>query len=655
MAVLEKIRVKFGVLISIIIALALLSFIIDPSTLESALQSMSKKYDVGQIGSKRVSYNDFVDEVDKINDVNELISGTTSQTEEVRNQINEAAWQSFLDKYMFLKNAKAAGLTVGEEEMVELTTGENISPVLAQNQVFMDETGTFSSQNLVNFVQSLDADPTGSYKNYWNYLQNSVYTQQFYSKYGSLFIQSDVVNPVRLAAALAENNSVADIDFVLKRFDFSTDTTIQVSSKEITDFYNAHKDFFKQKASRDIEYVVFEVIPSESDIAATSDEMIAAMDEFGTTTNMRNFLLKNSDRPYSEYWYKDGELFTVNTELDEFVSSNKTGVSPVYQSGNSFFAGRIMANAMIPDSVYVRHILLQGTDAKAKADSLQNVIARGANFSEVAAQWSSDQSSAADGELGNIGWMTQNYMIPGFESVITAPLGKPFVLTTQYGSHVVVVTKATKPVAKKQVAIFEKTALASKETYNNYYSQANRFASIANGTYEGYLKAVDSTGVYSHPVNNVLENVASYGAIDQAREVTRWIFDNKVGKASNIITVNNNYFFITTVKNIHEEGYAPVKDVALSIQQQLYNQKRDEKVKAEVAAKIAGLTDMQEIADALESEVISLDAVSFRSSSLAEGVVFGAASSDRKACRRPDGCRCGEGERPSSGELLHRG
>ena len=34
MAVLEKIRVKFGLVISIIIALALLSFIIDPSTLE---------------------------------------------------------------------------------------------------------------------------------------------------------------------------------------------------------------------------------------------------------------------------------------------------------------------------------------------------------------------------------------------------------------------------------------------------------------------------------------------------------------------------------------------------------------------------------------------------------------------------------------------
>ena len=37
MAVLEKIRVKMGAFITVIIAVALLSFIIDPSTLESTV------------------------------------------------------------------------------------------------------------------------------------------------------------------------------------------------------------------------------------------------------------------------------------------------------------------------------------------------------------------------------------------------------------------------------------------------------------------------------------------------------------------------------------------------------------------------------------------------------------------------------------------
>ena len=49
MAVLETIRVKFGIVITVLIAVALLSFIIDPSTLQSVSSSMSSKYDVGEI------------------------------------------------------------------------------------------------------------------------------------------------------------------------------------------------------------------------------------------------------------------------------------------------------------------------------------------------------------------------------------------------------------------------------------------------------------------------------------------------------------------------------------------------------------------------------------------------------------------------------
>ena len=55
MAALEKIRSKFGLAVSILIALALLSFIIDPGTLQTAINSMSTKYDVGKIDGKRIS------------------------------------------------------------------------------------------------------------------------------------------------------------------------------------------------------------------------------------------------------------------------------------------------------------------------------------------------------------------------------------------------------------------------------------------------------------------------------------------------------------------------------------------------------------------------------------------------------------------------
>ena len=77
MAVLEKIRVKFGLGATIIIALGLLSFIISPDDLERAFQSMSSKYDVGKIGNKSISYDDFKADVDKLTEISKMSGVST--------------------------------------------------------------------------------------------------------------------------------------------------------------------------------------------------------------------------------------------------------------------------------------------------------------------------------------------------------------------------------------------------------------------------------------------------------------------------------------------------------------------------------------------------------------------------------------------------
>lgn len=619
MAVLQTLRTKFGLAISIIVALGLLSFIIDPGQIQSAVQSMSSKYDVGKINGKSISYTDFQEDIERYTTLNELMTGSSASSEEEHTQIRNAAWQSLVDKFLIVKEAKDAGITVGEAEMVDLTTGANPSPLIAQNGMFVDANGNFSPDMVVDFVRTIDSDASGSYKLYWNYLQNTIYTQQFFQKYGALFNASSYQNPLMRRRAIAENNETTDVDFVMVPLLYNNDTTVVVSDNEIRDFYNSHKDFFKQNASRDMEYVVFEVIPSASDIAEVGNRMSELHEEFATTDNMKNFLLKNSDRPLSTYWYKEGELSTINADVDVFAFSGQEGASPVYSSGNTFFSAKVMDTAMVPDSAYVKHILLTGDNAAHLADSLVQVASqKDANFSNLVALYSADQSTTYDGELGTIGWMTQSYMIPGFESVIDAQVGKPFVLNTVYGTHVVLVSKKSAPVLKKQVAILEKTAVPSNETYNGYYAKANKFASIAHsgkkgGSEASYKAAVDSLGVYSHPMNHVSEATSAYGAIDNAKEVTRWVFDHKPGSVSDIITVNQNYFFIATVKGIHEEGYATVQEAASSIRDELYARKAAEKKAAEIAEKIKGLTDLQAVADALDATISSQTGVTFAS------------------------------------------
>ena len=82
MAVLETIRVKLGILITVLIAVALLSFIIDPTTLQSVSSSMSSKYDVGEIDGKSISYNDFQADVEKFSTINEIMTGSSVKNEQ---------------------------------------------------------------------------------------------------------------------------------------------------------------------------------------------------------------------------------------------------------------------------------------------------------------------------------------------------------------------------------------------------------------------------------------------------------------------------------------------------------------------------------------------------------------------------------------------
>ena len=612
MAVLQKMREKFGVVISVIIALSLLYFI---APMDDLMTLFGKPQNVGEIAGTGISYEDFQNELNTFTTINEITTGSSAQNEQTQKQIQNAAWQSLLDRYMFFKNCNAAGIYVSDAEVADLLAGEHVSPIIAQNPLFADENGVFSADRVREVNRMAEDDAT--LKTYWNYLKNTIRTQQYYSKYAALFTLTALENPVTLADAVAVGNTTADIELVTIPYGYSRDTTITVSSSEIKSYYKAHEKEYKQTASRDIEYVVFEVKPSQKDIAQTEKSINDVLDEFAQTDNMKSFLLKNSDRNYSEYWYRKGELKTVCPEVDDFAFSSAKGVSPVYKNGDSFFAARVMKSANVPDSVYVKHILFQGADAKKEAEEvLAQVIKKPSQFSTLAAEYSADKNSAADGELGNIGWMTQTYMIPGLESVITAKPGVPYIVKSQYGTHIVLVTKTTKPVAKKQVAVLEKTVLASKETFNTFYAQANKFSTIANGTYEGYLRAVDSLGVYSHKQNKVLESTSTYGSIDQARELTRWVFDAKKNKASNVITVNNNYFFVAAVKNIHKDGIAPLEEVAAMIQNKLYIDKRNEKKTAEIAAQTAGLS-LEQIAENHNVTVSNRADISFSPTSAA--------------------------------------
>jgi len=154
MAVLEKIRVKLGAFITLIIGVALLSFIVDADTLQSAISMFSSKYDVGEMNGKSIKYQEFQKKIDYFTQIQQILSGSATMDEQTQEMVNQGAWQDYLNEEVIIPQIENSGISVGDDEMVDLTQGKYISPVLQRERSFAGSDGQFDRETFLLVYQS---------------------------------------------------------------------------------------------------------------------------------------------------------------------------------------------------------------------------------------------------------------------------------------------------------------------------------------------------------------------------------------------------------------------------------------------------------------------------------------------------------------------
>lgn len=602
MAVLEKIRVKFGILITVLVALALLSFIIDPQTLRSAADRFSSDNKVGSMNGKSVSYKEFYEQLNGYTEVAKMM-GQNPSSEEQQAQLRDAAWQSIFENEVFIPKAAAAGLSVGEEEMLDLTQGNDISPVLLQQGIFNDQNGSFSREALVNFVQSIDADETGQYANLWNFLEENVYRERLFTKYASLVEKSDFLTDLEKGRLMAESNVTSDVDFVFSPISYAADSTITVSSDEIRNYYNERKEQFRQPANRDIEYVMWEVVPSAQDFADTKEVFDSLLEEFAASDNLKSFITLNSDNKWNTYYFTEDQL-SATPEFQHTAFHEPVGtLSPVLTEETSYAAMRVADVRMMSDSVRL-YVKVFPYSQEAEADEF------------LAAQ--SRKTDPA--EFTEMGWFTQENMLsygwnefsPVFDA--TQKLMK-IKNTANQAVLVLYMPERSRAVKKVQLATLVKNVLPSDDTYRDFQMKAMEFADACDGKLANFEKLVKEQDLPVIPINNMVQANRRIGPADNAREVVSWVFDKKTkaGDVSDLKIVDNKYYFVTAVTKTRKEGYADINEVAPQIRTMLSARKNVDKHLDEVRTKIAGMNSLEQIAEALGTTVSHAPGVSFGS------------------------------------------
>lgn len=373
MATLNTLRTRGGIVVSIVIGIALLAFLLGDFGNQGASAFQERKMRVGEINGEKIGYTQFTDKVDYLTAIVETSSGRNSLSAEEQDQIRDQAWDFLVSQYALEPGFEAAGFRVGEAEQIDMVDGTYISPVV-RSTFINPNTGAYDGTMLRQFVSNLSRDASGRAAMMWEYLKDQMTKQRLVLKYMALVAKGMYVTDLEVDQAVAGSNVASGISYIVENYDRIADSTVSVTKEDIRKYYDAHKNAFRQSASRDVEYVMFDVLPSEEDYAAAEKEVNEMAEEFSQSTTPMQYATLNSQAQTDKEYVGENQLSGPLAKY-AFGPDNQKMYGPV-KEGDTYTLARVVDTKMLPDSVGARHILLPAGQAGAGRQHRESTAGR---------------------------------------------------------------------------------------------------------------------------------------------------------------------------------------------------------------------------------------------------------------------------------------
>lgn len=600
MAVLEKIRSK-GVLLLIIIGGAMVLFIVSDFINSGSSFFQQQKANVAKINGDKIKIQDYADRMDQMNDVVKLEYGNNANNDEMSEQIHQMVWESTVAEKVIGDECNELGIMVTKDELSDMLFGNHISPVLRSSRLFVDENGQFNPLVVKQIIATIDNEEAAknyspedlkSLRNTWKYWENAVKTSRLQEKYFGLLTKSMVVNPLEAKYSYDNTKTTVDILCTSKSYFTVADSTIAVTDKEIKELYEKKKEQYKREnRTADIQYIAYAIEPSKEDFDEAAAAIQEVRNELAAADAEEAAIIVNSN---SEIPFIEGYVF--DNQVDEalrgfaFDSKSDSVYGPVL-FGNTFKMAKVLKRGIVaPDSVKLSVIALhEETEEKtaAKADSIEALLASGADFAAVAAENSLAQNARQGGEIG---WVTDADMSANrdlAEKVFSTAEGKTFRMEENGVIQIFKVMTVGKKVAKVQLAVVEQTVTASSRTRTAIYNKLNQFSATNNKL----DKFIEEAGKQSMPIasqKGLDINANKINGLKKMREAVKWVFDDKTkeGMVSNVFE-GDEYIIAVAVEKLNDKGYRSLEEMRDVIVAEIRKDKKGNNFVAEMKGKTA--------------------------------------------------------------------
>ena len=635
MAIIGKIRKHAGITVGIV-AVAMAGFILLQDQSGSGC-SRNKSVEFAKIGKEKVSKSDFDARIEEQTLLYQKQAGKENLTPAENFQIMLSVWDQMVKEIIMQKEYVELGLAVehdkttkpsiSPEELYDLILGKNLHPFIVQN--FTDPaTGIVNIQQIQSIVDNFEQLSEDD-KKQWKMLEEAIKDDRLNTKYNTLVSQGYYMPKAFTQRLADEANRSAALRVFGVKYQTISDSAVTVSDEDFNKYYEAHKYEFEQEASVDMDYVIWDVVPSADDMKKITDEVNKIFAEFEKleSKDVDGFVRANSDSPYDSSFHKKG---TLPVRIDSFLFGAPAGtmIAP-YIENNVYYMARLMQIQDRPDSLNVSQILIAFKDApnpipnvtrprdkaKAMADSIALVLKKDPKrFAELAMQKSDFPQAAKD--QGKIGWLADgdvNYKF-FYDSLYLNKTGEIKVIQSTMGYHVVLLEGKKDPVKKIKVATLTRDIKPGSETFNTYLAQASEFAG-ANRTADDFNKAIAAKGLNKRTAQFVRAMDYSIPGLETAREIIRWAYDKKTekGMISEQVFDAQGKYVVVLVTEKREKGIAPLEQVKTYIEPLVKRDKKAEKIIAQINSAAGGLKDITAIALKLNVKVDTVDMLTFAS------------------------------------------
>jgi parvulin-like peptidyl-prolyl isomerase len=568
MGMMAKMRNLAPVFIITVGALFVLFMVISDSNVLEALGGRTN--DVGSVNGIDISYQEFQLAVERQRESQKQQTGN-DVPEEQFDQFRDQVWETLVTEKLIELEVQRLGITVSNQEIKDIILGDEPPAFLKQN--FIDSLGRFNRE----MYEEAIFNP----QNEQILLQAEEIVKQtrYREKLQSLLEAGITIGEDEIMRKFIEQNTYMDALYALFANALFPDSVLNITEKDLRDFYEANPDKFKVNAQRKLSFVFFRNEPSNADsmLVIKNLENVKRMAE-NDTSDFKYFVDIYSEVPYSV------DTFTVSELSSEAITALKGAnkgsiVGPVPSTRGGYDLYHLLN--IIPTSeksVKASHILVSqmGDDAAnlAEANRIYDELKNGADFAQAAQNYSKDPGSAKMG--GNLGWFGKGMMVKEFEEACfsgkVGEIQKP--VKTSFGYHIILVTDQS--TSKYVVEKINNAIQESATSRDAKFTAANDFSFLAKKN--GFEKEAELMGYSIQQSGSFTLKSTSIPGLGANKRLISFAFENSLNEISEVHKLPGGYV-VAKITEVIPDGLEKFEDIQPKVRQLLVVEKQYEKAR----------------------------------------------------------------------------